>query len=416
VQLPTAIDSTGRTDVTKRLQTFVSTVPSGRVIRFRPGGRYRLDGTLVVSRRRQLTFDGAGALIFASTRGDQNRSQFRVRGGSGITFRNIKIKGASANAGTGDNAYIPALAKQMGIRFEGVDGAEVDHVTITNVFGDFVYVGLDSKEVPSRNVWIHDSTFRSNGRQGVAVTSATGVIIERNTFSDTRRSTVDLEPTGHRWTVDHVFILNNVVGKGRLLFVASGGQGPVSNVVVSGNRLTGHVLSIDVKQSGKQRRSNWVVVNNVSNVDVDNNRVMRFMAVDGLLVRGNRETITGKDPAVELSDVCGAVVSGNDFGTGQVQKTGNDCAAPLVIPQPPVIPGRSASANPSVVPKSHSVTTSWTWVWVVVAIGGLLLVLAILFAVRRRQRRQPPTGPTPSQPTEPGPIEADAGAGFGHGV
>ncbi|MDQ1478578.1 MAG: hypothetical protein QOE62_3807 [Actinomycetota bacterium] len=413
MQLPTAIDSTGRTDVTKRLQTFVSKVPSGRVIRFRPGGRYRLDGTLMVSRRRRLTFDGAGALVFATTRGDQNRSQFRVRGGSGITFRNIKIQGASANAGTGDNAYIPKLAKQMGIRFEGVDGAEVDHVTITNVFGDFVYVGLDAKEVPSRNVWIHDSSFRSNGRQGVAVTSATGVIIERNVFFNTRRSTIDLEPTGHRWKVDHVFILNNVVGKGRLLFVASGGQGPVSNVVVSGNRLDGHALSIDVKQSGKLRRSNWVVVNNVSNVDVENNRVMRFMAVDGLLLRANRETITGKDPAVLLSDVCGAVVSGNDFGTGQVQHQGTACAARLVIPQPPAIPGRSASAGPALVPRSHSGTAAW--VWVVVALGGIVLVLGVFVLVRRRRRR-PPTGPTPPEPTEPSPIGADAGAGFGPGV
>ncbi|MDQ1384566.1 MAG: hypothetical protein QOG65_1945, partial [Actinomycetota bacterium] len=399
MQVPATIDATGRTDVTKSLQTFVSKVPSGGVVRFRPGGRYRLDGTLVVSRRRQFTFDGAGALIFATTRGDQNRSQFRVRGGSNITFRNIKIQGASANAGTGDNAYIPKLAKQMGIRFEGVDGAEVDHVTISNVFGDFVYVGLDSKEVPSRNVWIHDSSFRSNGRQGVAITSATGVIIERNVFFNTRRSTIDLEPTGHRWKVDHVFILNNVVGKGRLLFVASGGQGPVSNVVVSGNRLTGHVLSIDVKQSGKQRRSNWVVVDNISNVKVDNNRVMRFMAVDGLLLRGNRETITGKDPAVLLSDVCGAVVGRNDFGTGQVQRQGKACAARLVIPQPPAIPGRSASAGPGIVPKSHSGTPTWVWV---VAVGAVVLaVLAVLVVVRRRPRRRPPTGPTPPEPTKP---------------
>jgi hypothetical protein len=375
-------------------------VPNGRIIRFRAGGRYRLDGTLLVSRRRALTFDGTGALIFATTRGDQNRSQFRVRGGSGITFRNLKIKGASANAGTGDDAYIPKLAKQMGIRFEGVDGAEVDHVTITNVFGDFVYVGLDAKEVASRNVWIHDSSFRSNGRQGVAITSATGVIIERNTFFNTRRSTIDLEPTGHRWRVDHVFILNNVVGKGRLLFVASGGQGPVSNIVVSGNRLPGHALSIDVKQSGKQRRSNWVVVDNVSNVKVDN-RVMRFMAVDGLLLRGNRETVTGSDPAVELSDVCGAVVTGNDFGTGQVQKKGNPCAAPLVVPQPPVIPGRSASANRGIVRNAHSGTP--TWVRVVVVIGSVVLLLAIFLLVRRRRkRRRPPSEPTgPAEPTDP---------------
>jgi hypothetical protein len=134
------------------------------------------------------------------------------------------------------------------------------------------------------------------------------------------------------------------------------------------------------------------------------------MAVDGLLLRGNRETITGKDPAVLLSDVCGAVVGRNDFGTGQVQRQGKACAARLVIPQPPTIPGRSASAGPGIVPKSHSGTPTWVWV---VAVGAVVLaVLAVLVAVRRRPRRRPPTGPTP-EPTKPGPIAADVGIGGG---
>jgi hypothetical protein len=117
-------------------------------------------------------------------------------------------------------------------------------------------------------------------------------------------------------------------------------------------------------------------------------------------LRGNRQTITGSDQAVELFDVCGAVVSGNDFGTGQVQTKGNACAARLVVPQPPVIPGRSAAANPGIVRPTHSGTASW--VWVVVAIGAVALVLAIVLLVRRRRKRRPPPEPTePQEPTEP---------------
>jgi hypothetical protein len=412
VQVPGYVDSTGHVDVTNKLQGFLAKVPNGRVIRFRPGGRYRLDGTLFIGRRRDLTFDGAGATVFAVTRGGQNRSQFRVRDGSGIRFRNLKIKGAHPDGGTGDDAYIPKLAKQIGIKFEGVDGAEVDHVTITDVYGDFVYVGLDEHEVASQNVWIHDSTFRSNGRQGIAVTAATGVIIERNRIDNTRRSTIDLEPTGHRWRVDHVFVLNNVVGKGRLLFVAAGGQGPVSNIVVAGNRLHGHGLTIDVKQSGKRRRSNWVVANNTSDLTMTN-RSLRFTGIDGLLLRGNHQIVTGKNPGVLLAGVCGAVVENNQFGPAEQRRSGDPCPAHLTIPQPPAIPGRTAAALP--IGASSGGGTS-TWVWIVVAIAALSILgaLGALGALVRRRRRRdrraggPDDGAGPDAGPDP-PRDADAG-------
>ena len=126
-----------------------------------------------------------------------------------------------------------------------------------------------------------------------------------------------------------MFVLNNTVGKGRLLFVASHGQGPVDNVVISGNRLLGHALTIDAMPPGKQRRSNWVVTNNVSNTTV-HSRPMRFAGIDGLVVSGNTQRVTGRQPGVVIAGDCGAHVSGNQFGSGVVQQHGARCAAALV--------------------------------------------------------------------------------------
>ena len=157
---------------------------------------------------------------------------------------------------------------------------------------------------PSVNVWIHDSTFRRNGRQGIAIVSATNVIIERNRIDHTRRSTVDLEPNGSSWRISNVFILDNSVGRGALLFVASHGQGPVDNVVIEGNQLQGHDLTIDAMPPGKDRRSNWVIKNNVSDTTV-HHRPMRFFGIDGLVVTGNTQRVSNKEPGVVMNGDCG---------------------------------------------------------------------------------------------------------------
>ena len=406
--VPRTIDADGRTDDTKALQRFIDKVPNGRVIKFRPGGRYRVDGTLFVENRRNLTFDGQGALVFAKTRGGPDRGEWWVKGGAQIVFRNLSVQGANPRGGVSKGAYVRKLETQHGFRFEGVNGAELDHVRVTDVYGDFVYVGRDKKRRPSRNVWIHDSTFLRNGRQGIAVTAATNVIIERNRFNDTRRSTVDLEPNARSWHISNVFVLHNTVGKGRLLFVASHGQGSVNDVVISGNRLLGHPLTIDVMPGGNQRRSNWVVTNNVSNTIV-HSRPMRFFAVDGLVVSGNTQRVTGKRPGVVIDGDCGASVSNNQFGTGSVRRNGARCAAALTIPKASPLPGRGQSAtttttspgvtapHPSTTPAPTTSTpsvagrpgsgggTAWAG-WVAGFAGACALIAAALWLRRRRRR------------------------------
>lgn len=397
------------------MQRFIATVPNGREILFAKAAKYQLDGTLFIKSRTQLTIDGNGATVFAKTRGGPDRAQWWITDGSGIVFRDLTVKGANPHGGTGKNAYVAKLETQHGFRFEGVNGAELDHVQVHDVYGDFVYIGRDRSHVASRNVWIHDSVFSRNGRQGISVTAASNVIIERNHFNNTRRATIDLEPNSRSWHVSNVFVMNNVVGKGRLLFVASHGQGPVNDIVISGNQLLGHPLTIDVKPPDNARRSNWVVVNNTSNTSV-HSRPLRFFHVDGLEVRDNRQLVTGGQAGLVLTDVCGAHVSGNAFGKGEVRQSAVPCSAPLVVPAVPSILGRSGSGSTgSTLPTSTTGRGSSTSVsapsstqpapastpgsthgidlsdWVFIALGAFVL-LAIVLALRARR---PNRGPNP---------------------
>jgi hypothetical protein len=339
VLVPATIDYTGTKDVTDLLQSFIDGLDDGVLVRFHHNGRYRVEGTLFVTNK-TLTVDGQGATIFATTPGTLERSQWWITGGEDIVFRNIKVDGANPFAGVGDRAYNLKREKQHGFRIEGVDGIELDHVTVTDTYGDFVYVARFVQDTTT-NVWIHDSTFRRNGRQGISLVAATGVIIERNYFSDTRRATVDLEPNGPGQLVSQVFIINNTIGRGRLMFIASHGRGPVNDIVISGNQLHHHIMSTDVMSSPGQRRKNWIFTKNTSDT-VSHNRTIRFIVVDGVLVSGNKQPISGSAEGVDLIYVCGGKVVNNIFGAGkQVVRTGPTCSATLVVPTEPIIPGRT---------------------------------------------------------------------------
>ena len=410
VPVPASIDPTGRADVTNALQRFLASVPSGREILFRKAARYRVEGTLFLRDRHRLTIDGNGAIVYATTRGKPDRAQWWIKGGAHIIFRDLRVRGANPNAGTGDSAYVAKLETQHGFRLEGVNGAELDRVQVNDVYGDFVYIGRGKDRIPCRNIWVHDSQFSRNGRQGVAVTAATNVIIERNHLSQTRRSTFDLEPDARSALVSNIFVLNNVVGPGRLLFLASHGRGPVNNVVISGNRLLGHSLTIDSMAPDHSRRSNWVVVDNTSNVPVQS-RPMRFFGIDGLAVRDNRQQVTGGEPVVVLTDVCGAQISGNQFASAPIRESTAHCDAPLVVPAVPAMAGRgkttpgppvstsigpSSSVAPSSVGRATAPVTHPTAPgsgggfdladWIFVALGACLLG-AVALTIRARRRR-----------------------------
>lgn len=348
VAVPASIDASGSVDVTDALNRFLAGVPDGSVVELIPQATYRVEGTLELSERRDLVLDGQGAKLFATTEGARDRSHLSIEESSGIVVRDLVIEGAHPNGGTGEGAWRPDKAFQHGIAIGGGRDVELDRVTVTDVFGDLVYVGSSEGGTWSEDVWIHDSILTRNGRQGIALVAARDVVIERNVIADTRRATIDLEPGTPAFGAINVHIIENAIGPGRLRFVAAHGGGDVSEVVVARNVLHGRDLAIDIEPPEGERRSGFWVIDNRSD-HVAEGGPLRFTRLDGVVVRGNSQPVDPRRPAITADSVCGLEVEDNNFpGAARVvAQVGRACRAPVVgaqAPPPPALEGRTSDA------------------------------------------------------------------------
>lgn len=349
VEVPASVDASGTRDVTAELNRFFRGVPDASVVRLAAGARYRVEGTVVLDGHRGLTVEGNGAVLFATSQGDRSRSHLVLRRMAGVVLRELVVRGAHPEGGVEERAWRTEQAFQHGVRIEGSTDVELDGVRVTDVFGDFVYVGPDDDGGWSSRVWIHDSAFARNGRQGIAVTAGRDVVIERNEISQTRRATIDLEPGSPAQGAENVHILDNRVGPGRLRFVAAHGGGPVNDVVIAGNEIRGRGLSVDVRAPEGQRRRGFWVLDNRADI-VASNTGLQFTRVDDLVVRGNRQIQEGDDaPGVLAREVCSLAVGINDFGPGTtpVVREGGRCGGPPPSdpPLPPELAGRSVATG-----------------------------------------------------------------------
>jgi hypothetical protein len=322
------IDATGATDVTQELLAFFAEVPDGAVITFPAKARYRIEGVLLLNDRNNLTFEGNGATFFATTDGasiappnetyapkwPRKRAQFVFIGGSRIILRNLTIRGAHPDGGE-EGTYSEELEGQHGVTFMEVDGAEIDHVTITDVYGDFVYLGGRRGEW-SKNVHVHDSHFERNGRQGIAITGAENVLIENNYIGDVRRTALDVEPNGELGGTRRLTIRKNTFGAiGNHFFAGHGSVGIVDDVTIEENLLQGGRMRISSNEEGNRRR-NWRIINNRSDKRVGMPiPLITLHRIDGLVVRGNAAPVTEarEMTGIRITQSCNVDVGGNDF-------------------------------------------------------------------------------------------------------
>lgn len=317
--VPRSIDQTGNSDVTAALQAFLDRVPDGSTISFPHNARYRVEGTLTLTARRNLTIQGNGATVFATTRGSRNRSQWDFVRDQGLTVHDMVVRGANPNAGVGVDAYQAALEAQHGFEVLGSRDVGLNEVTVTDTYGDFVYVG--SSHGPSVDVRVEHSSFARSGRQGLSAVDAQDVRFDHNVITDTRRATFDLEPDSPEWQVQSIMIDHNQVGPGRLLFVAAAGRGPVNGVSIVDNTLTGRNLNISVVTPTGKRRYNWLITGNTSNgvYGSPSGGAINLTRVSGITVTGNTQTLQkGRNMAgVQAKQSCDVTVSNNHFANAR---------------------------------------------------------------------------------------------------
>jgi hypothetical protein len=356
--VPVTVDATGGTDVTGALNEAIARLPAGGRLELAAGGRYRVDGTLVVAGRSDLTIDGNGATIVAGTEGDQERAHLSIERSARITVTDVRITGANPVAGTTEPAYRVDRAFQHGIRILSSSDVDVDRVVISDVFGDFVYIGQVADGEWSSRVHVRRSVLVRNGRQGIAVTAGRDVVIEGNLIGETRRATIDLEPGRPEQGAENVHIVDNTIGPGRLRFLAAHGNGPVNQVVVARNVLH-RSLQIDVEGDAHlDRRSGLWIIDNESRLPFGDTPI-DITRMDGLVVRDNTQVVDEEGaPGVRAEDVCGTAVTGNQFGDAPpIAQTGGRCDTPPV-PDPPPRPGITGPAGAGVSCAPPTTTTT----------------------------------------------------------
>lgn len=319
-RIPTAIANDCSVDVTQPISAWIASVPNHSALAFSSGACYRIEGTLQVKNRRGLEFKGNGATFKATTVGNTWRSQWRVVGGSGLTFRNMTVRGARP----GGRSFAPDLQHQHGFELKGPAFVQIDRANISDAYGDCVYIGQghDSAKSWSRNVSVHRSTCTRAGRMAVAVTAGRDVLVETSSFSNIGKNTFDIEPNGAGFgAADVTFTRNRVGPVSDAVFVALG-TGPINDIAVSYNTLVGQGMKMAVRAPVGQRRSNFSIVANTSDTGVyqPGGSAMDFVRVHGLRVRQNTVPLSGPNMALAwISESCKVVVSRNRFPGGVVE-------------------------------------------------------------------------------------------------
>lgn len=321
--VPRSIDPTGKTDVTAALNAFLASVPPDTTIQLAPGAVYRAEGTIVIRRKQGFGLRaGTGAIIEQSTTGasatptpgrslkwPRLRAAILVESSSQVWIEGLGIDGPNNPGGAG--SYRASLEAQAGVDIQSSSAVYLSGLAVSHVFGDCVTV-----EDGSRDVSVTQMTCTSNGRQGVAITGASSVVVASSRFSKVARSAFDLEPNVPRARVYDVRIVDNTINA-HLSFIAAQGTGPgVDGILVSGNTLLAMPMTIYVRAVDHSRRSDWTISNNTTSF-VQGSPVaeMQFFYVDNIRITGNHMPMAPnrKSVAVYLVEPCGWTLAGNDF-------------------------------------------------------------------------------------------------------
>jgi hypothetical protein len=298
-----------------------------------------VEGVVRIIGKNDLTIEGNGALIFAETDGrsvnppddlrhlwPRQRSHVEIKGGSNIVIRNLIIRGANPNAGSAEGAYVEALEGQHGFDVRGTKGITLENVTVTDTYGDFLYLGPGSTGWGS-NAIIRRAHLERSGRQGIAITGFEGVLVEDSHIGEVGRTIIDIEPPSETGGARRVTFRNNTFGYCRHLWVHSGGRGPnVSDILFEDNRLIDHMgikvyVHVSPASPAGTRRGKHSFVRNISDHGPGPLAPFRFTNIDGVVVIDNVAPVDAdrKKPFVSCQGCTDIEVHGNQIGDANAE-------------------------------------------------------------------------------------------------
>jgi hypothetical protein len=344
--VPSAIDATGTTDVTKVLNAFVSHVADGSTIVFPRNGRFRIEGTLLVKNHKHLTINGRGAMFFAKSNGaiqplrgcnqqssacrypNRTRSQWSLESDTSLVVRSVNVVGSNLDSGP-NGIYKGDLEAQHGFQILGGRDILLDHVSAQNVWGDLVNIGAaptGSMRSPT-NVTVQNSSFYGASRQGWSITNGQHVTFANNTLTSVRRSLIDVEANASSDQIAFVTIRDNQLGSYRFCtFTNFGAPANEHDFVFSGNRSIGTApIKICGQARASARRRNFQITDNVGAIGSANSNepMVSLTFFDNVVVRGNvqrfaaswptRGGVNGSPQAPVTWTCTTGVVTGNTF-------------------------------------------------------------------------------------------------------
>ena len=163
VSIPRAIAADCSSDVTLPLLKWLATVANGSVVRF-GHGCYRIEGTLQLSGRINLTLEGGTFRSYDPP--EDQRAIWRVIDSAGFKFRNMTIVGSFHQSDI-DPRHDASLQHAHAIDLRGTS-AEISHIHAFRLAGDCVYFGLGLVHRRRNSGAVRDSVCRGTStRRGV---------------------------------------------------------------------------------------------------------------------------------------------------------------------------------------------------------------------------------------------------------
>lgn len=295
-------------DVTAELQSWINSVPNGATLTFGAGACYRVEGVLLMQGRSGLTFDGRGSTLRATTIGDGHRSTLRFRDGGGHTVRGFTIEGGYTTSGT----HNVNVQWSHGVELLGTQGALIENLTIRNVAGDCVYLGLGA--VRTKDATVRDVTCSGTGRNGVSFVAADRSRVERGTYTGIGFIAFDVEPNDiPGFGVDGATVDGATVGSYYLDVGMVIGTAPISNITFANIVVTATKGSRFRVLTPTTLRRTGITFTGNSSKSTSGGDSIYVERTDGLTVTGNALPTTGV--LLRCASVTGETFSGNSPNT-----------------------------------------------------------------------------------------------------